>query len=116
MSSIASGRAASPGRTWPADRVEHWPTERLIPYANNPQLHSEADLEKIAASIPRGGFSFSSCSHSQAAEALHVNRHGNKDPVFGVIGIQSGPPGQWVHSGFHGGHGSQVGDADSGDD
>jgi hypothetical protein len=39
----------------------------------------------------------------------------NKDPVFGVISIQSGPPGQWVHSGFHGG-GSQVGDAGSGDD
>src|SRR2546429_6818346 len=40
----------------------------------------------------------------------------NKDPVFGVIGIQSGPPGYWVHSGFHGGHGGQVGDAGSGDD
>src|SRR5207244_10252079 len=40
----------------------------------------------------------------------------NKDPVFGVIGIQSGPPGRWVHSGFHGGHGGRVGDADSGDD
>ena len=32
----------------------------------------------------------------------------NKDPVFGVIGIQSGPRGRRVHSGFHGGHGSQV--------
>src|SRR5438105_4604783 len=40
----------------------------------------------------------------------------NKDPVFGVIGIQSGPPEQWVHSGFRGGHGSQVGDAGSGND
>src|SRR5690348_12014914 len=40
----------------------------------------------------------------------------NKDPVFGVIGIQSGPPGRWVHSGFRGGYGSQVGDAGSGDD
>src|SRR3954447_19857404 len=27
----------------------------------------------------------------------------NKDPVFGVIGIQSGPRGQRVHSGFHDG-------------
>jgi len=40
----------------------------------------------------------------------------NKDPVFGVIGIQSGPRRQWVHSGFRGGHGSRVGDAGSGDD
>jgi hypothetical protein len=40
----------------------------------------------------------------------------NKAPVLGVIGIQSGPPEQWVHSGFHRGDGSQVGDAGSGDD
>ncbi len=40
----------------------------------------------------------------------------NKDPVFGVIGIQSGPRGRRVHSGFHGGHGGRVGDAGSGDD
>ena len=40
----------------------------------------------------------------------------DKDPVFGVIGIQSGPPGRWVHSGFRGGYAGQVGDAGSGDD
>src|SRR4051794_14971237 len=39
----------------------------------------------------------------------------NKDPVFGVIGIQTGPRGRWVHSGFHGEHGSRFWDADSGD-
>jgi hypothetical protein len=33
-----------------------------------------------------------------------------------VIGIQSGPPGRGVHSGFHGGHGGQDGDAGGGDD
>ena len=27
--------------------------------------------------------------------------------VFGVIGIQSGPPGRWVHSGFRGGSGAR---------
>jgi transposase len=40
----------------------------------------------------------------------------NKDPVLGVIGMQSEPPGRRVHNGFHGGHGCQVGDADCGDD
>src|SRR5690349_13249326 len=40
----------------------------------------------------------------------------NKDPVFGVIGIQSGPPGRRVHSGFRRGYGGRVGDAGSGDD
>jgi DNA modification methylase len=47
---------ASPTRPWPADRVEHWPIERLIPYANNPRLHSEADLDRIAASIRKWGW------------------------------------------------------------
>ena len=41
---------------WPADRVERWPLERLIPYANNPRLHSEADLDKIAAAIRKWGW------------------------------------------------------------
>jgi len=57
MSLIASGpAAASPTRPWPADQVEHWPLERLIAYANNPRLHSEADLDKIAASIDEWGW------------------------------------------------------------
>src|SRR5580704_10657694 len=57
MSLIASGpAAASPTRPWPADQVEHWPLERLIAYANNPRLHSEADLDKIAASIGKWGW------------------------------------------------------------
>ena len=33
----------------------------------------------------------------------------NKDPVFGVIGIQSGPPGRRVHSGFRGDTGARSG-------
>jgi ParB-like chromosome segregation protein Spo0J len=57
MTSITSGpAAASPARPWPADQVEHWLIERLIPYANNPRLHSEADLAKIAASILKWGW------------------------------------------------------------
>src|SRR5215472_7340815 len=57
MKSIESGAAAaSPPRPWPADRVEQWPIERLIPYANNPRLHSAADIERIAASILKWGW------------------------------------------------------------
>jgi ParB-like chromosome segregation protein Spo0J len=57
MSLIASGPAeASPKRRWPADQVEHWPIEQLIPYATNPRLHSEADLERIVASIRKWGW------------------------------------------------------------
>ena len=39
-----------PRRPWPADQSERWPIEHLIPYAHNARLHSEADLDKIAAS------------------------------------------------------------------
>jgi hypothetical protein len=57
MSLIMSGSAEpSPSRPWPADRVEHWPLESLIPYVNNPRLHSDADVERIAASIVKWGW------------------------------------------------------------
>jgi hypothetical protein len=47
---------ARPTRPWPADQSERWPIERLIPYANNARVHTEADLAKIAASIARWGW------------------------------------------------------------
>jgi DNA modification methylase len=47
---------AQPTRPWPADRLERWPIERLIPYANNARLHSEADLDKLAAAIRTWGW------------------------------------------------------------
>jgi hypothetical protein len=43
--------ASIPARPWPAERVEFWSIDRLIPYGANARLHSAADLEKIAASI-----------------------------------------------------------------
>jgi ParB-like chromosome segregation protein Spo0J len=48
--------SAGPTRPWPADQVERWPIERLIPYANNARVHSEADLDKLAASIRKWGW------------------------------------------------------------
>jgi ParB-like nuclease domain len=57
MSSIQSEPVnASPARPWPADRSERWPIGRLIPYANHARLHSEADLDKIAAAIRKWGW------------------------------------------------------------
>jgi hypothetical protein len=57
MTSMASrAAAAGPTRPWPADRVELWPIEKLIPYANNPRLHSAADIDRIAASILKWGW------------------------------------------------------------
>jgi hypothetical protein len=57
MTSMESrAAAASPTRPWPADRIELWPIEKLIRYANNPRLHSAADIERIAASILKWGW------------------------------------------------------------
>ena len=45
-----------PARPWPAERVEFWSIERLIPYGANARLHSEADIDKIVASVFKWGW------------------------------------------------------------
>jgi ParB-like chromosome segregation protein Spo0J len=42
--------------SWIADRIEHWPIERLVPYARNARTHSDAQVAQIAASIREFGF------------------------------------------------------------
>ena len=39
----------------PADTVEHWDIERLIPYARSSRTHSEAQIAQIAASMKEWG-------------------------------------------------------------
>src|SRR6478609_3766422 len=39
-----------------ARHIEHWPLEKLIPYARNPRTHSDAQVAQIAASISAFGF------------------------------------------------------------
>jgi len=41
---------------WPADQVERWPIDRLIPYAKNSRTHSEAQIAQIAASMKEWGW------------------------------------------------------------
>ena len=43
-------------KTNPADRVEKWPIEKLVPYARNSRTHSEEQIAQIAASIREWGF------------------------------------------------------------
>ena len=40
----------------PADKVEQWPIEKLVPYAKNSRTHSEEQVAQIAASIREWGF------------------------------------------------------------
>ena len=37
-------------RPWPAERIERSAIERLIPYADDARLHSEADIDELANS------------------------------------------------------------------
>lgn len=40
----------------PADKVEQWPIDRLVPYAKNSRTHSDTQVAQIAASIKEWGF------------------------------------------------------------
>jgi len=39
-----------------AQRIEHWPVGRLVPYAKNARTHSDEQIMQIAASIAQFGF------------------------------------------------------------
>ena len=39
-----------------AKHIEHWPLDKLIPYARNPRTHSDTQVAQIAASIAEFGF------------------------------------------------------------
>jgi DNA modification methylase len=41
---------------WLADKVERWPSDRLIPYARNARVHSDAQVAQIAGSIKEWGW------------------------------------------------------------
>jgi DNA modification methylase len=41
---------------WPADSVERWSIERLVPYARNARTHNEAQVAQLAASIREWGW------------------------------------------------------------
>lgn len=41
---------------WLADKIEQWPTAKLLPYARNARTHSEDQVAQIAASIAEFGF------------------------------------------------------------
>lgn len=41
---------------WPADHVERWSIERLVPYARNARTHSDAQVAQLAASIREWGW------------------------------------------------------------
>src|SRR5712671_2144194 len=52
---MACGKRLMP--THPMEKhIEHWPLDKLIPYARNPRTHSGAQVAQIAGSIEAFGF------------------------------------------------------------
>jgi ParB-like chromosome segregation protein Spo0J len=41
---------------WPADRVERWPIDKLVPDARNARTHSDEQIAQLAASIEEWGW------------------------------------------------------------
>lgn len=61
---------------WPADHVERWPIDRLIPYARNARTHSDAQVAQIAASLGRGDYHW---QHEPAWYAVRDGGHWHGD-------------------------------------
>ena len=47
---------SDPISNWPAERVERWPIERLVPFARNARTHSAKQVDQIAASMHEWGW------------------------------------------------------------
>ena len=47
---------AAPAKLWPADKVERWPVDDIVPYERNARVHSPEQVEQIARSIREFGF------------------------------------------------------------
>jgi len=47
--------SAKPTRRWPAERIERSAIERLIPYADDARLRSEAEIDELANSRRQWG-------------------------------------------------------------
>src|SRR3954466_5377560 len=57
VAKLANGGCVSDAQQlWPADKVQRWALNRLIPYARNARTHSDAQVAQIAASIREWGW------------------------------------------------------------
>jgi hypothetical protein len=56
LSRARAREVAGNQRPWPADKVERWSIDRLIPYAKNARTHTDAQVAAIASSIKEWGW------------------------------------------------------------
>lgn len=77
-------------KTNPADQVEQWPIDKLVPYAKNSRTHSEEQIAQIAASIKEWGFT----------TAVLVDETGSIIAGHGRGRLERGPEARLRHCGF----------------
>ncbi len=53
---MSTAKKVATAKPWSADRIEQWPVQRLKPYDRNARTHTGGDVNKVAASIERFGF------------------------------------------------------------
>lgn len=46
----------TPSPQWPADKIEKWIIDRLVPYARNARTHSDAQVKQLADAIKEWGW------------------------------------------------------------
>ena len=74
-------------RPWPAERTERWAIERLIPYADNARIHSVADVDKLADSLRRFGWTNPALVDEDGVLICGDGRHLRR----GKVGVGLGP-------------------------
>jgi hypothetical protein len=73
------------GEVWPADQVERWPIDRLIPYAKNSRTHSKAQIAQLAASMKEWGWTNPVLADEAGgcpSESLLLSR---PEPILGFV-------------------------------
>jgi hypothetical protein len=84
-------------RPWPADKVERWSIDRLIPYAKNARTHTDAQVAAIAASMKEWGWTNPVLADDAGGvivgHAQDTRRPGSRhrrDPGHGRLGLDRG--------------------------
>ena len=78
---------------WLADKIEQWPTAKLLPYARNARTHSDEQVAQIAASIAEFGFTNPILAGS---DGIIVAGHGRLPLLRRNSGWKSCPWSYWI--------------------
>src|SRR5580704_14657015 len=67
-------------RPWPADKVERWAIDRLIPYAKNARTHTDAQVAAIALKLDGFDLSLTGFGDLELQDLMADRTEGLTDP------------------------------------